>query len=317
MLTTRLSMLFALLLAWGAAPARALWSRSESVEWWTSISSSIHVARVDKITPALNTRDGVAVENVELTVLDSLRGEPSSALSIHQSVSATKTGSQQPDAERKLKVGDRVLVFVATERDAKLPGIINWINLTAPDGSIHPRAAYDNEGKHLNTEAKVLERVRARVKQEGNKPPMRRGVIVPMPGHDGDFVWELTRTADPEYKEVLLRQLKQTEFPDEKCAVLYNLASYPGPDVVKLIRSYLSDPTVSEVQRTIDGKTAVERVYPVRTVTYWCLKVMGETPEKPPGFDPLVRSWQFDVGFESTVYFPVGDWVRLKPLDED
>ncbi len=317
MLTTRQILPVILLLNALAIPAQAVWFRSKSVEWWTSISSSILIARVDKIALPSEKHDRVNVEHVELTTLESLRGKWTLPLSIEQTVPAVTSGPDQPDAVRQLKVGDRVLVFIATEQGAKEPEIINWINLAAPNKLTHPRAAYNNEGNHLDTEAKVLGLVRSRVKSEGEKPAMRRGVIVAMPGHMGDFLWELTRTADPDYKEVLMRHLKRAEFPDEKSEILYNLASYPGRDTIDLIRAYLSDPTVSEVHRTIDGKTTVERVYPVRTVAYWCLKVMGETPDRPPGFDPLVRSWQFDVGFESAVYFPVGDWVRLKPLDED
>jgi hypothetical protein len=122
--------------------------------------------------------------------------------------------------------------------------------------------------------------------------------------------WDFVRTADPEYKAILVKQLRDG---DQESAI-YNLISYPGKDTRDLIRPFLKDPRTSELQVADPAghdRMKTVKIYPLRQAAYSALTLLGESTEKPEGYYPDPFLWLFEVGFERPASFPYGDWKRL------
>jgi len=149
------------------------------------------------------------------------------------------------------------------------------------------------------------------------KDRKKRGLIVAFTDYERwEMHWEFVRTADAEYKPLLLEALRGDK--SDKEWAIYNLVSYPGKETADLIRPFLKDPATSQME-TLDGKDRdgkaiykTVKIYPVRQAAYAALKLLGEGPAQPEGFyhDPFL--WHFDVGFEHRAYFPHGDWKRFE-----
>jgi hypothetical protein len=215
-----------------------------------------------------------------------------------------------------IKLKDKVLLFIGHEVNDPKMEVIFWINLTRPDMDRATHAPYDNGCKLLANGEAVIALVKARVaKEDPNSPKKKRGVIVPFTAYKaGGMHWEFVRTADPEYKAALVKQLGTGDAE----SAIYNLISYPEKETADLIRPFLKDSTKSEVQvnagKDAAGLTKFKTVehYQLREMAFMALKLMGELPERPEGFDAeSAMLWYFEVGFEDTVYFPYGDWKRL------
>lgn len=71
-------------------------------------------------------------------------------------------------------------------------------------------------------------------------------------------------------------------------------------------RPFLND-TASQ---KVDGKD----YYPVRQAAYLALMLLGETVEEPKAYYPKIRTFEFQTGFEDSVYFPFGNWKCLKQV---
>ena len=120
-----------------------------------------------------------------------------------------------------------------------------------------------------------------------------------------DFV----RTADASCKQQLIKDLQIEGVPDFRETVIYNLASYPGPDTVKLIRPFLNDPSTTEVSAVGPERKTV-KVYLVRQAAYLALKLLGENTQPPQPYFDEVKPWLFEVGFDDLNYFP---YLKLPP----
>jgi hypothetical protein len=123
-----------------------------------------------------------------------------------------------------------------------------------------PHAAYDNDCKLLTDEKTIVTLVKARIAAQGSDQTKRRGLIVNFSNSHDDLYWDFVRTADPEYKKVLAECLRQSKYADERSSAIFNLASYPSDDTVKLIRPYLNDP---ETKKGVYGQKTIQ-YYPVR-----------------------------------------------------
>jgi hypothetical protein len=234
---------------------------------------------------------------------------------------------------------ERILFFKLKELE--IQGVLRharnaafWVNVTNPDPNSWYHAPYNNDHEFLRDEEAILSLVKSRIqRREGTVSSRRRGLIIPLhwyadPNETVIGYSDLVRTADPEYKQVLITQLKKGEFT---AGAIYNLISYPGQETVGLIRPYLSDNTKGTAR--IENKTIKSRLadtlkklgiklshrteyktvtyYPVRQAAYLALVLLGEKVEKPQPYYDNLRPWLFKVGFENETYFAYGDWRRL------
>jgi hypothetical protein len=213
-------------------------------------------------------------------------------------------------ADPTFTVGDRVLAFLARRLNTGEVEVAYWVNLTHPGVQLAQHAAYDNECNYLQDATKILALVKSRIATEQPVKVGRRGLLIQFkPMETADFAWDFVRTADPEYKDVLLTRLRDSKFPDEKAEIIFNLASYPGTETVNLLRTYLRDPGTTKLELRGPEKKTVQ-YYPVRQAVYLALWILGENAEPPPLYLKDVQPWRFEVGFETT-YFPYGNWKRF------
>src|SRR5262249_5301943 len=145
----------------------------------------------------------------------------------------------------------------------------------------------------------IVSLVKRRIsKEDPRRPVRRRGVIIYFKDYDqGDMYWDFVRTADPEYKKVLIAELQKKD--GNKESAIYNLVSYPGKETIDLIRPFLNDPTTNEVEN-LSGKNGKVRFYPLRQTAYAALDLLDAKPNKPDGFlDDAFLGILLECGFES------------------
>ena len=174
-------------------------------------------------------------------------------------------------------------------------------------------AAYDNDCKYLGDAETVLALVKKRLaKEEAGSKKKERPLVLGFADQEKDDVdmmrWEFVRTAEPEFKKVLIADLKKGEVWERE-RTIYNLVSYPGKETVDLIKPFLTD---NETDKTEIGRDRTKvTIYPLRQMAYYALQLLGEPVAKPQGYVPEARAWLMDCGFESRDYFPYGDWKQL------
>ena len=303
--------------------ARAVWFRSESVEWQTNVCDDVAIAEV------MNTSESELAKEIELAkdvtkdtppreirrtlmvackITKLLKGRLSGSLSFRQICYLPER--DPPIDDQPLRPRDEILIF-AVEKPARADQkVIFWVNLTKPDVVQAQHAAYDNDCKWLAKGDAVLKAVQARIDVERKMGKTRhRGVIVDMsllPNEE--CYWDFVRTADPEYKAKLIKQLHDSRWPGGQEAAIYNLISYPGQDTINLIRPFLKDASTQEV----GSSGATVKVFHLRQAAYAALSLIGANPAKPEGFQPgrpVGLLWS--AGFEDRGYFPYGDWQRI------
>lgn len=302
-------------------PAHAIWQRSESIEWWTNVSDVILVAdvtatkKIDDDDIDLRDRSEYwSAQTVECKPTDVLKGKRPKGIAFRQEYwKATPNCLANLDfgTDRAVQPGERVLLFCARDAATNELKVGFWINLTKPAPRRTWQAAYDNDCRWMGSGADIVALVKKRVaKEDPNHPVKRRGVIVDFTDYpeDREFRWDFVRTADPEYKQVLITELRL--FGSD--GTIYNLISYPGKETSELIRPFLKDPTKATVVKAPMGDNVKTTVYPVRQMAYEALKLLGESPDKPEGYDADDFPSMFGIGFEDRVYFPYGDWKRIE-----
>lgn len=321
-----------LLIIW-TPNASAIWSRCESLEWWADLSDTVVLMEVTQTEKTDFKNKSWEAQNISCRRVETFKGDcPDSIVLRH----TYRRGNEKAWAPK-----ERILFFKLKELE--IHGVLRharnaafWVNVTNPDPNSWYHAPYNNDHEFLRDEEAILSLVKSRIqRREGTVNSRRRGLIIPLYWHAdpneafmgySDFV----RTADPEYKEVLIGRLSRGEFKTE---AIYNLISYPGQETVGLIRPYLSDTTKGTAQiekETIKSRladtlkklgiklshrTEYETVtyYPVRQAAYLALVLLGEKVERPQPYYDNLRPRLFEVGFENETYFPYGDWARLQP----
>jgi hypothetical protein len=285
-----------LLIGFCPRPAEAIWMRTHSIEWWVNISDTVAVAEVASakaIDPLNELWDS---QQVTCIAKSTLKGGQKDSFNFRQDF------RRRADADfdtPPLRAKDSVLIFFAEASDKRTSEVVFWVNLSKPDPKLASQAAYNNDCKLLGESVAVLTLVKNRIAKEDKTNVKKRGLIVQFAGYETrDMYWDLVRTADPEYRQTLIKELQSGGSE----SAIYNLISYPSKETADLIRPFLRDKTVDETS-------------PIRRSAYLALKLLGESPEKRDGFDPdvyVTRPWLFAVGFEDTAYFPYGDWKRLE-----
>jgi hypothetical protein len=288
--------------------------RSKSLEWWTNISDIVAVVDVASTKEIDPLNEYWQSQEVRCTPTDTLKGERLDSFTFRQDYREREHDTGTNDAVLRPKT--KLLLFYAREASRRKAEIVFWVNLTKPDPKLATHAPYNNDCKRLEDSEAVLALVKARIaKEKLQDKTKKRGAIVPFTAYEaGDMYWDFVRTADPEYKQTLIKQLRN----GDKESAIYNLISYPDKNTRDLIRPFLKDGTTSELQ-VDDGKDAsgsarhkIVKFYPLRQVAYTALNLLGESPEKPKGYIPESFQWLFKVGFEQRVYFPHGDWKRVE-----
>jgi hypothetical protein len=309
---------FILAVTMSCTEAQAVWMRSSSVEWWTNVSDTVviaQVSRVNELKPSNNSRGKVGfekdgpneywlVQEVTCTTTATLKGKSVGEFTFRQQYRGMKELGERGD--RKLRAEDKVLVFQANDSETHKSETIFWVNLQKPDAKFAPHAGYDNSCKSLTVGKDVVELVKKRIAQEDPvKKTKKRGVIVDFTLYEeGGMHWDFVRTADPEFREALVKMLKE----GDKESAIYNLVSFPGKDTVDLIKPFLTDPTIHEMERY--GKKV--EFYPLRESAYRALVLLGQSPDKPEHLVDGPLLWHYETGFENVAYFPYGDWKRLE-----
>lgn len=278
--------------------AQALWFRSHSVEWWVNISDVIAIV---EITALREHNSDLAPDRKVHELIgqarETLWGKKHDTITFRQEYSLKR----KPDdllSDRRIAVGDRVLVFLATRSDTRKMETAFWINLSAPGTDTQAHAAYNNDAKHLRDAKSILSLVKARIKQ--GETTKRRGLIVNFPDA-GDVYWDFVITADSRYKKRFISELRTSPL-----YAIYNLVSYPGPETVRLIRPFLKDNATTDIQIGPEQKTVT--YYPLRQAAYLALTWLGEKVEQPERYNPDIAPWlMLDVtGFENSGYFEYG-----------
>jgi hypothetical protein len=297
-------------------PAHAIWMRSESVEWWTSVSDIVVVGEVSSTKEIDDRNEHQLSQVVAISVTATLKGDRQESLRFRQDHWTSEQESLKSIwYDPRLRPKDRLIVFFARPASGAAPEALWWVNLGHPDANLAKHAPYDNDGKLLGTGESVLDLVKRRIaKQSPSGGVKKRGVIVPFPAYRGGLMrWDFVRTADPDFKPVLVKQLRAGDVE----SAIYNLVSYPGKETAELIRPFLKDTTTSEAQvsdrKAGAGHSALRAVtyYPFRQTAYQALRLMGETPARPDWFADEITEFLCEIGFESTTYFPYGDWKRI------
>jgi hypothetical protein len=318
-----------LAVAMSCTEARAIWMRSSSIEWWTNVSDTVVIAEVSRVNELKPSNESSGKEGFEkngpneyrlmqevaCTTRTTLKGRSLGEFSFQQVYERIKDESGAR-GDRKLRAKEKVVIFQATDSKTHKSEIIFLVNLAKPDGKFAPHAAYDNSCKWLTAGDDVVDLVKKRIAQEDPvKKSKKRGVIVDFTQYkEGDMHWDFVRTADPEFRETLVKMLKE----GEKESAIYNLVSYPGKETVNLIKPFLTDPTIHEMERyngkDEKGNPIYKKVayYPLREYAYRALILLGESPEKPEHLVDGPLLWHFATGFENAAYFPYGDWKRLE-----
>ncbi len=302
--------------------AYGIWFRSNSLEWWTNICDGAEVAEVTGVTEMELANEATKTapsrlywrsQTVTCQVSSTLKGRHRAAFTFRQDYERNQHEPATDD--RPLRPKDKLLLFVVEKPRNRDSNIISWVNLTRPDVVESQHAAYNNDCKWLGNADSILKAVRSRIQRErqGAKAK-RRGLIVDFTAAPHrDLCWEFIRTADPECKPGLVKQLQTSQFPDDREMAMYNLISYPDRDTIKLILPFLRDPTKKRLNEASDaaGKPiSTAEAFQLRQSAYFALLLLGARPQKPEGFSSEWHSWHAMTGFESLTYFPYGDWQR-------
>jgi hypothetical protein len=299
--------------------ARADKELSASLEWWTSISNTIVMADVSDVKelkiPSLDWKS----QQVTFKTQTVLKGDRPDTLVVQQEYLDLERfpHSKVLVFDRALHSGDRVLAFCARrdEKESKLV-VIFWVNLTKPDARLALHAAFDNDGKLQEDKVALVALVKRRIEKEDHRLHTRkRGLIVDVSstGTSSAFV----RTSDPEYRKVLVEQLRKGSNREKEDAI-YNLISFPGKETTDLIMPFLKDKTSYEGEipnaKDAAGKPMVKKVkvYPLREMAFAALSLLGDSPEKPEGLSAEGFPGVFKFYFENRLEFPYGDWKRLE-----
>ena len=290
-----------------------------SVEWWTSISDAVLVADVSGITELTIPSVDWKSQDVALRTTALLKGERVDRLVVRQEYLdiARIFNGDNLCVDHALKAGDKVLVFCARHEPKSETEVIFWVNLTKPDCvRARSHSAYDNNCNWLSDGSAVLAVVKARIEKESRGAPTKRRGVVTDFKHSG-YPWSFVRTAEPEFKKVVIEKLHSGVWQDQEWA-LYNSISYPCKEITDLIAPFLNDPTISELDipggRDANGKPAQLKVkaYYWRQFAYAALTLAGESPRKPEGYRVDAIPWQFEAFFENRGKFPYGNWKRLE-----
>jgi len=302
--------------------AFAMWSRSYSLDWWVNVSDTVAIGKVVD-TEALVSDNPWGAQQVTCEIAEVLKGKSTDVTVFRQEYFQPEKMKENivgvDNLDKTLMESEAVLLFLARKLGSQDIEVISWINLSHPNATVSGmgHAAYNNDCKVLTDKDVILDVVKTRVEKEKTLGPGGRGVMVGFTAAGSlDMHWDFARTADPECKKQFVKLLK-SRYADTRTHAIFNLASYPGDDTVKLIRPFLKDKATKEVReyhspelKTFVGTTVTD-YYPVRQAAYLTLTLLGEKVEKPEPYYPGIRSFEFSTGFENKTYFPYGNWKRL------
>jgi hypothetical protein len=301
-----LGVVVAAVLTLSGGPARAEDRLVASVQWWTNVSDSVVVAEVSGTKELQIPSVDWKSQQVQFKTKTVLKGQRIADVSISQDYLDIDRFFKGKEllVDHPLQTRDEVLLF-CTRRDEKSPPtVIFWTNLSRPDPEVAKHAPNDNTAKALGDRAAILAAVKGRIEKEGPAQPAKsRGLLINFPR----LGWEcFVRTADAEYKPVLVGQLKGGSKQE---SAIYNLISYPGKETRDLLTPFLKDPTKFEANAGKDG--AKVTVFPLRQMAFTALALLGESAPRPEGYWGDWLPWQFGEWFENRLKFPYGDWKRL------
>jgi hypothetical protein len=297
--------------------ASAMTAQSESIEWWTNIADAIALGRVTKVSPKPSAHKESGLQQVvQCKIEETLNGKPPESVVFQHwfDPGVRGKGFVKAGGDRQLLPGDRVLLFVGRHTSSDANGVGFWANLTEPNPVWAPHAAYNNECKLLTDGQAILSLVRSRVGR--GLTQKKRGLMVRFTaGLDGvsGTRWDFIITADPEFKEGLVRDLHAADWNSVEDAIC-NLVSYPGPETVALLRPLLNDKTAVESKGYTDEskkQRIMRKWYPLRQAAYLALTLLGEQVDPPDPISARHNPWLFSTGFEKSWLFPSGEWKRL------
>ena len=286
------------LLIGSPSAACAVWFRSASVEWQTNVCDVVAIADV------VNTSEREFAKEMELAKA-AARSEPprehwrrsqmvacriTKALKGHLSGPAAfrqdyyQGQNNAPIDDRPLRPGDTILIFAVEKPAPRREKVAFWVNLTKPDIVKAQHAAYNNDCKWLADGDSILKSVETRIDLERKTgKTRRRGLIVWFTaGPPEDLYRDFVRTADPDYKATLIKQLHDTRWPDGQQTAIYNLISYPGQDTIKLVRPFLKNASTTEVG--FSGATV--KVFYLRQAAYAALQLLAQTRQSRKALNP-------------------------------
>src|SRR5262249_36307944 len=128
-----------------------IWFREESVEWWTSVSDVIVVANVVGTKPIEGDVDlsseECRSETLICDVTDVLLGQHGKKISFRQEYywGPKDPGDYDGFQPRRVRIGDKVLLFLARESWLIELKLAHRINLTKPAARFEAFTAYDND----------------------------------------------------------------------------------------------------------------------------------------------------------------------------
>jgi hypothetical protein len=283
-------------------PAPRIWMRSHSIEWSANIADDIVIVSATRVIPIADLNEYHSSQEIHCKKEEGLRGSSAEEWTFRHDLS--KTGKD----DLGIVEGQKLLLFLVREPWRNDQNPIFWVNLSKPDVATSAHAAYDNDSNHLSDPRKILEIVRSRLTGDAAKrAPRKRGLIVGFKYGNSGMYWDFVRTADPEIKPRLIKDLSAPHDSTRSDAI-YNLISYPGAETVEAIRPLLKDPATRDLTR--ENKTVQQ--YHVRQAAYLALTFLGEKVDKPEPYYDQPEPFLFEVGFEQRSYFPYGDWKRLK-----
>ena len=287
--------------------AHAMWMRSESLEWKTQMSDLILLAKVSRVHSILPLNEYYDSQEVECASIKCLKGNGLQNVTFRQDYPHRGKGI---GSEKPLKPGTRVMLFIQRTKRNTSDEVHFWVNIDKPEPKLEAHAAYDNNCNCLSKGDRIVDLVSARVKLDStNNFIKKRGLIVRFKGSERwDMYWDFVRTADPEFKNKLVEQIKKPI--SDKTALIHNLVSYPDEDTARIIRSFLADLSTSEVHLYGPNREDIT-YYPVRQAAYLALTLMGKTVERPSPYYDLIRPGLFEDGMDNTDYFPDATWKTL------
>jgi hypothetical protein len=288
--------------------------QSKSIEWHTSVSDTVVLAKVTRVTESPSAQEGCRfLQHAELQPLKSFRGRRSRALAIPQYYDDKDRSSSFSVA--LLAPGDEILAFCAHHPVKRKRVLHFWINLTAPDGPLSSHGANTNDSVWLSDSGAILAAVTDRIAREKTTGRGKRGIITWfMPGMAREIGWDLMRTAEPQFKPEVIRALHDGDTE----SALGNLISYPGRETEELIRPFLQDPRTMEWHTTVHPRHPPLRmlhrkrkIYPYRQLAWIALKLLGKRVAQPAGCDFTYWPFPLHGGFEDEGAFPYGNWKRI------
>ena len=169
--------------------ARAVWDRSESLEWQTDLSECVLIAAVQTVKPQPAENKHWDSQKATCLPVESLKGTWKTSIILSHDYPNAKY--PQKGMASALSVGERLLIFMVKNPRTGKCEPLNWFDLSSPC-AIGSHAAYNNDCKLLADEKSILAAIRARLKRTaGVKNTQRRGLLVefePMQDMYHDFV---------------------------------------------------------------------------------------------------------------------------------